>query len=115
MLCVGCLQVLDPTFRAPFANVNRWFMTIVNQPQFKKVLGEVKLCETMAKFDGMLLVLVAVSLDTVCVMWEPRTHQFMIQVGLCEHNVAAKSFMFFAPRIVPCMPRISLIASVLVV
>lgn len=24
----------------------------MNQPQFKKVLGEVKLCETMAKFDG---------------------------------------------------------------
>ena len=43
---------MDPSFRAPFANVNRWFLTIVNQPQFKKVLGEVKLCETMAKFDG---------------------------------------------------------------
>ena len=42
----------EPSFRAPFTNVNRWFMTVVNQPEFKKVLGEVKLCETMAKFDG---------------------------------------------------------------
>ncbi|XP_068682643.1 elongation factor 1-gamma-A-like [Montipora foliosa] len=57
-ISVGCnllmlyKQVMDPGFRAPFANVNRWFVTIVNQPQFKKVLGEVKLCETMATFDG---------------------------------------------------------------
>lgn len=43
---------MDPSFRAQFVNVNRWFLTTVNQPQFKKVLGEVKLCETMAKFDG---------------------------------------------------------------
>ena len=49
--CFNC-QVMDPTFRAPFANVNRWFLTIINQPQFKKILGEVKLCQTMAKFDG---------------------------------------------------------------
>lgn len=57
-ISVGCnllmlyRQVMDPSFRAPFTNVNRWFLTIMNQPQFKKVLGEVKLCETMAKFDG---------------------------------------------------------------
>ncbi|CAH3181944.1 unnamed protein product, partial [Porites lobata] len=57
-ISVGCnllmlyKQVMDPTFRAPFANVNRWFLTIINQPQFKKILGEVKLCQTMAKFDG---------------------------------------------------------------
>ena len=48
------MQVMEPSFRAQFANVNRWFLTIVNQPQFKKILGEVKLCETMAKFDGKL-------------------------------------------------------------
>ena len=47
-----CCQVMDPSFRDQFGNVNRWFLTTVNQPQFKKVLGEVKLCETMAKFDG---------------------------------------------------------------
>jgi elongation factor 1-gamma len=45
-------QVMEPSFRAPFTNVNRWFMTVVNQPQCKKVLGEVKLCDHMAKFDS---------------------------------------------------------------
>uniref|UniRef100_A0A674P5Y9 Eukaryotic translation elongation factor 1 gamma n=1 Tax=Takifugu rubripes TaxID=31033 RepID=A0A674P5Y9_TAKRU len=45
-------QVLDPSFRQPFTNVSRWFVTCVNQPQFKAVLGEVKLCEKMAQFDA---------------------------------------------------------------
>jgi len=44
--------VLDPKFRAPYCNLNRWFMTCINQPQFKKVLGEVKIAETMAQFDN---------------------------------------------------------------
>ncbi len=33
-------------------NVNRWFVTCVNQPQFLAVIGETKLCEKMAQFDG---------------------------------------------------------------
>lgn len=37
--------VLDPTFRKEFVNTNRWFVTIVNQPEVKGVLGEVKLSE----------------------------------------------------------------------
>ncbi|KAL4631508.1 elongation factor 1-gamma [Arapaima gigas] len=45
-------QVLEPTFRQPFPNVNRWFITCINQPQFKAVLGEVKLCDKMAQFDA---------------------------------------------------------------
>lgn len=48
-------QVLEPAFRQPYPNVNRWFVTCINQPQFKAVLGEVKLCEKMAQFDGELL------------------------------------------------------------
>ena len=44
--------MLDPAFRKPYTNVTRWFVTCVNQPQFKAVLGEVKLCEKMATFDG---------------------------------------------------------------
>jgi len=44
--------VLDPAFRAPYVNLVRWFETCVNQPQFKAVLGEVALCETMAQFDN---------------------------------------------------------------
>jgi len=37
--------VLEPSVRSPYGNVNRWFTTLVNQPQFKKVLGDVKLCD----------------------------------------------------------------------
>uniref|UniRef100_A0A8C3P186 Eukaryotic translation elongation factor 1 gamma n=1 Tax=Cyanoderma ruficeps TaxID=181631 RepID=A0A8C3P186_9PASS len=45
-------QVLDPAFRGPFGNVTRWFLTCLNQPQFKAVLGDVQLCQRMAQFDG---------------------------------------------------------------
>lgn len=45
-------QVLDAKFREPFTNVNRWFTTLVNQPQFKKVVGDFKFCDKMAEFDG---------------------------------------------------------------
>ncbi|XP_060613855.2 elongation factor 1-gamma [Anolis sagrei] len=45
-------QVLEPSFRQSYGNVNRWFVTCINQPQFKAVLGEVKLCEKMAQFDA---------------------------------------------------------------
>ncbi|KAK2192445.1 hypothetical protein NP493_31g04046 [Ridgeia piscesae] len=55
-LCCNLLalyqMVLDPEFRQPYGNVNRWFTTLVNQPQFKTVIGEVKLCEKMAQFDA---------------------------------------------------------------
>ncbi|KAI8620697.1 hypothetical protein BC830DRAFT_1097723 [Chytriomyces sp. MP71] len=37
--------VFDAAFRASFKNVNRWFLTCVNQQQFKDVLGEVKLID----------------------------------------------------------------------
>merc|ERR1711915_484087 len=33
-------QVLDPAFRKPFTNVNRWFTTVVNQPNAKVVLAK---------------------------------------------------------------------------
>jgi elongation factor 1-gamma len=42
-----CAQVLDPAFRAPYVNVNRYVVTMHNQPHFKAVLGEVTLCEKM--------------------------------------------------------------------
>jgi elongation factor 1-gamma len=37
--------------RKPYQNANRWFTTVVNQPQFKAVIGEFKLCEKMTEFD----------------------------------------------------------------
>ena len=45
--------VMDPAFRAPFPNTNRWFEKVVNEPEVKKALPEFKLCEKMAQFDGM--------------------------------------------------------------
>ncbi|XP_047099541.1 elongation factor 1-gamma [Schistocerca piceifrons] len=56
-ICVACTllhlyqYVLDPAFRKPYQNVNRWFNTIINQPQVRAVIGEFKLCEKMAEFD----------------------------------------------------------------
>jgi len=46
------VQVLDPKFREAYVNVNRWFETCINQPNFKNILGEIKLCEKMATFDN---------------------------------------------------------------
>jgi len=40
-------KVLDPSFRKSFTNVNRWFTTVVNQPNFRAVLPEVKLADKM--------------------------------------------------------------------
>jgi len=40
--------VLDAGFRKPFVNVNRWFLTCVNQTQWSEVIGEVVLCTKMA-------------------------------------------------------------------
>ncbi|CAI5784051.1 elongation factor 1-gamma [Podarcis lilfordi] len=45
-------QVLEPSFHQPYENVNCWFVTCINQPQFKAVLGKVKLCEKMAQLDA---------------------------------------------------------------
>lgn len=36
--------VLDAEFRKSFVNLNRWFLTCVNQVEFKAVLGETELC-----------------------------------------------------------------------
>jgi len=57
-ICVACnlfllyQHVLEPAFREPFVNVNRWFITLVNQPQFRKVIGDFQLCTKMAQFDA---------------------------------------------------------------
>lgn len=39
------IHVLDRDVRNPFLSVNRWFNTILHQPQVSKVVGAVKLCE----------------------------------------------------------------------
>jgi len=53
-ICLACelvgifTEVYDEEARRSFPNLTRWFLTCVNQPQFKAVLGEVTLC-TVAK------------------------------------------------------------------
>lgn len=44
--------VLDPEYRAGFNNVTRWFLTMVNQPELKRVVGDVVLCSKAATFDA---------------------------------------------------------------
>lgn len=42
--------VLEPAFREPFGNVNRWFNTILNQPEVKSVVGDFTFCTHMAVY-----------------------------------------------------------------
>ncbi|XP_037945895.1 elongation factor 1-gamma [Teleopsis dalmanni] len=43
--------VLEPSVRSGFGNVNRWFITILNQPQVKQVIKNYVLCEKAIVFD----------------------------------------------------------------
>jgi len=43
--------VMDPDFRAGFNNVTRWFVTMVNQTEVKKVIGDFTLCSKKAELD----------------------------------------------------------------
>ncbi|KAK7105071.1 hypothetical protein V1264_019689 [Littorina saxatilis] len=45
-------QVMDPEFRKPFQNVNRWFTTLINQPEFQAVTGPINLATKMGQFDA---------------------------------------------------------------
>jgi len=49
-LLLAFKHVADEKFRKPYANLNRWFMTVVNQTAVKKVFGEVTLCVTRQEF-----------------------------------------------------------------
>jgi len=46
-------RVLEPAFRQPFVNTDRWFTTMVNQPEYIAVAGQIRLCTKMevAKTD----------------------------------------------------------------
>ncbi|XP_008557385.1 elongation factor 1-gamma [Microplitis demolitor] len=43
--------VLEPKARQPYQNVNRWFQTIVNQPQAIAVIGNFKLADKALEYD----------------------------------------------------------------
>ncbi|PRP80070.1 glutathione S-transferase domain-containing protein [Planoprotostelium fungivorum] len=38
-------KLFEPAFIKPYGHAKRWFLTIVNQPQFKAVAGEFTICE----------------------------------------------------------------------
>lgn len=44
-------KVLDPSFRAPFGSLNRWFTTVLNQPQVKAVVKGFTMCAKVAEID----------------------------------------------------------------
>ncbi|XP_064551051.1 elongation factor 1-gamma [Drosophila montana] len=44
-------NVLEPSARRDYVNLNRWFLTILNQPQVKAVLKDFKLCEKALVYD----------------------------------------------------------------
>ncbi|XP_058833146.1 elongation factor 1-gamma [Topomyia yanbarensis] len=44
-------NALDPSFRAPFGSVTRWFTTVLNQPQVKAVVPGFALCAKAAEID----------------------------------------------------------------
>jgi len=48
-------KVLDVNFRKPYTNVVRWYTTIVNQAEVKKVIGEVVLCEKAELPSGVVV------------------------------------------------------------
>lgn len=45
-------KVLDPSFRAPFGSVTRWFNTVLNQPQVKAVVKGFTMCAKVAEIDS---------------------------------------------------------------
>ncbi|XP_064603500.1 elongation factor 1-gamma-like [Liolophura sinensis] len=51
-LLLAYQHVFDPQFRKPYVNVNRWFVTLINQPNFKAVIGNFQLCTKAAQFDA---------------------------------------------------------------
>ncbi|XP_077968716.1 valine--tRNA ligase-like [Styela clava] len=47
--------VLDKKTYEPYPNMTRWFTTVINQPEFRKVLkedNEIQICEKAEVFDG---------------------------------------------------------------
>lgn len=43
--------VLEPSVRKPYQNLNRWFQTVINQPQVIAVLGAFKFADKAIEYD----------------------------------------------------------------
>ena len=51
-LWLGFTKLFDAGYRSEVPNVARWFDTLVHQPAFVKVLGEVPLADKAAVYDA---------------------------------------------------------------
>lgn len=50
-MLVACIwQVFDEAMRKSVPHVTRWYMTMMHQPAFSAVTGEVKLCDQPMKY-----------------------------------------------------------------
>jgi elongation factor 1-gamma len=49
-LLLAYRHVAEESFRKPFGNLNRWFLTVMNQEHVKKVCGDLKLCTVAQEF-----------------------------------------------------------------
>ncbi len=49
------MQVFDPEWRKPYPNVERYFMTCAQQPEFRKVMGDVVLCSAAPTRESLTL------------------------------------------------------------
>jgi len=49
-LLLAYRHVVDEKFRKPYGNLNRWFLTVMNQANVKKVCGELSLCVQAQEF-----------------------------------------------------------------
>jgi elongation factor 1-gamma len=47
-------HVLEPGMTVKYANMTRWFMTVMHQPEVAKVVGTITLCEKESHFDAKL-------------------------------------------------------------
>lgn len=50
LLLNGFKCVFDEEFTKPFPNLKRYYTTLVNQPEFKKVIGVAEFCKTAMKY-----------------------------------------------------------------
>lgn len=50
-LVSGFKHLFDANYRKGIPNVTRWFMTLINQPEFAKVLGKVELCSKTLTYE----------------------------------------------------------------
>lgn len=51
-LTLGFTRILTKSFTSEFPNVERYFWTMVNQPNFRKILGEVKQAESVPPVES---------------------------------------------------------------